>query len=238
MYKQVESFGRKMMNKIPGLSLKSEPYVDMWGREQKDTNVFSRAAENFLSPSYWESKNVTPVDKEINRLYEKSGETSIIPNTPTGYITNDGKRFDLSATDYTDYKKQIGQTSYNILKNVMSDSDYKKLPDTEKVNLVEKTYEYSRAVAKDDYLDKQGVDFELEPWIETAQKVKDIGVNEGDWMMAYYYLSSAKGKKNKKGDTIDGSQKKARWDIVNEMDISASKKEQIWEILKESYGYK
>jgi len=73
---------------------------------------------------------------------------------------------------------------------------------------------------------------------ETVDKVKDIGIDEGKWLMAYYNLSNATSKKDKAGNTVSGSLKQARIDVVADMDITQKQKYELWEILKEVYNYK
>jgi hypothetical protein len=53
-----------------------------------------------LSPGYYKQGNVTPVDEELNRLYEATGE-NIYKNVSSGKVNNEK----LSKEKFTDYQK-------------------------------------------------------------------------------------------------------------------------------------
>ena len=42
-----------------------------------------------LNPAYTSNKQVTPVDEEIQRIYDQTGDASVVPQRPERYITVD-----------------------------------------------------------------------------------------------------------------------------------------------------
>jgi hypothetical protein len=113
--RNLESFGRKQVGKIPLASKTMEPYVDLWGRDQKGNGLVG----NFLSPGYYQPRNTTPVDKEINSLIGRLDEESankIIPRATKNYdVTVDKKPYRMTEKELTQFQRTKGQESYNKL---------------------------------------------------------------------------------------------------------------------------
>lgn len=141
--------------KIPGLRETLEPSVDIWGNEVKQSeNIAERAYRNFLSPYAKKELTSTPVDEEIKRLYAETGDTSVIPTaTSTDYINYGNERYNMSAKDFTNYKKEVGSTSYEMLEELFNSQTYKNSTAADKADLIEKVYKYSKENAKKDYLE-------------------------------------------------------------------------------------
>ena len=144
------AYNSTIRQKVPGMSKGLEPKLDVWGREQKE-GLGERVAENLVSPGYLSHNKETPVDKEILRLYEKTGESSVIPNTsPNKYFPakNNLPRYDMSAAEYTAYMRVRGTTSYELINQMISSSAYKKMGDEEKANMIGELYQYAGEIAK------------------------------------------------------------------------------------------
>ena len=146
----VVAYNSTIRQKVPGMSKGLEPKLDVWGREQKE-GLGERIAENLVSPGYLSHSKETPVDKEILRLYEKTGESSVIPNTsPNKYFNAKGSlpRYDMSAAEYTAYMRVRGTTSYELINQMISSSAYKKMGDEEKAKMIGELYQYAGEIAK------------------------------------------------------------------------------------------
>lgn len=166
--KTVDRWIKQQMNKIPGLSQKNEPDVSVWGEEKSRGKWYKRAFESFLSPGYLEKNNTTEIDGEIIRLYNATGDNSLIPATPDGTITEDGKKYALSPQEYTNYKKNYGQSALAVIKKIMSRDDYKNANDGTKAQMIQYCYEYAGEVAKHHTLQGKGVKTDVKSWIKTA----------------------------------------------------------------------
>ena len=146
----VVAYNSTIRQKAPGMSKGLEPKLDVWGREQKEW-LGERIAENLVSPGYLSHNKETPVDKEILRLYEKTGESSVIPNTsPNKYFNAKGSlpRYDMSVAEYTAYMRVRGTTSYELINQMISSSAYKKMGDEEKAKMIGELYQYAGEIAK------------------------------------------------------------------------------------------
>lgn len=119
---------QNLYNKLPFLESKNMPYVDMWGREQKNLdndNILARAGYQFISPAYVKDINVEPYQAELDRLYNLDPEhyadvlNSSFPNKV------DGER--LSNEDYYKAQTKAGVSKQNFINETIKNDAYKAL---------------------------------------------------------------------------------------------------------------
>jgi hypothetical protein len=150
----------KLKLKIPGLRQTLEPSTDIWGNDIKQSeNVLTRAFETFLAPYSTKSDITTAIDEEIKSLYRETGNGGIIPSIPNNYSNYKGEKYEMSAQEFTAYKKTFGQTSFGLMEKLFGTTTYQNASSEEKAELVEKVYDYARDVAKKDFLAKHGVEY-------------------------------------------------------------------------------
>ncbi|MDR1299403.1 MAG: hypothetical protein LBJ84_04050 [Oscillospiraceae bacterium] len=163
---------RSVINRIPGLAQKlSQPYIDEWGREESRGNIVERIAENFISPGFYSEDTTSDTERELLRLYDALGEDTVFPQTVAKYFTVpeysrfekgmkepemvEAHRVDLSASEYTAYAKKVGATRYDLMTKIIASSDYGKLSDVQKSELVSSVYGYATALGKAEVSDYQ-----------------------------------------------------------------------------------
>ena len=167
--------------RIPGWDYQQIPYIDAWGREEKTGTLPMRAMNNFLNPAYTSSMNVTPVDEEIQRLYNATGDGSVVPSRPERDITVDEIKIDLSKEQYEQYGRTRGQTQFDMLESMIDSPAYQSLSDVEKAAAVTDVYKYSDAMAKAEISD-----YEPEDWMLNVQNAKrDLGVSPAEYIMLH-----------------------------------------------------
>lgn len=151
---------RKIAYKIPGLRNQLEASTDIWGNEiEQSNNIIERAFENFISPASRKEDISSGLDTEIKKVYSEVGNTEVIPGVPYGYIQYKGEKYDMSASEYTQYKKTYGQTANEYLNKLIKNSAYKNASYEEKSNMIGKVYDYARDKAKQEYLKKQNITY-------------------------------------------------------------------------------
>ena len=167
--------------RIPGWDYQQIPYIDAWGRREDSGPLWLRTANNFLNPAYTSNSEVTPVDEEIQRLYDETGESGIVPDRPQRYITVDGERIDLSAEQYTQYAEERGQMQFSMLEGLVDSSAYQRLSDTDKAAIVSDVYSYADAVTK-----SHVSDYEPDGWIA---KVVESGADPAEYILYKHSLT-------------------------------------------------
>ena len=144
----------KVLNKIPGLEYNQVEYVDAWGRTQSSGSAAERAFSNLLSPGYIGKNRSTEVDNELQRLYD-AGQTNVFPSrismTDTVNVyRNDGRKTEerrLTKDEYVQYQKVMGQTSLELVKDLMKSPVYTGMSDEAKASAISEIYGYARRMA-------------------------------------------------------------------------------------------
>ena len=145
---------RSTINKIPGLSMNNEPYIDQWGREQASLDgtddsaggMFLRGAYNMLSPGYIRQENITPVDEYLQGLYGSTNDSYVLPEKASSKITVDSKDYYMTPEEKTEYAKTSGQTAYDIVDSLRQNDIFLKLPKDQQSALVQEAYSVAKTV--------------------------------------------------------------------------------------------
>lgn len=110
----VEKQGRKLMNKIPGLSYLNEEYRDAYGRTQNNSpfnNVLGNFAYQTMSPAYIQDINTTAADTSARNAYNASGDKDVFAAWK-GKVTVDGVKLDPK--QMATYRQTSGEANYRI----------------------------------------------------------------------------------------------------------------------------
>lgn len=159
-FKFVDETINKLKYKIPFLRETLEPSTDIWGNEIKQSeNVMERAFETFFAPYSKKEDISTGVDEELKTLYKETGDAGLIPSIPNNYINYDGEKYEMSASEYTEYKELYGQNAYELMSDLFKTNTYKNASSEERADMVNRVYDFARDEAKREYFAKYGVEF-------------------------------------------------------------------------------
>lgn len=139
---------RKAENKIPGLSMNNEPYIDQWGREEASLDgtddtaggMFLRGVYNFGSPGYYSAENITPVDEYLQGLYGNTNDSHVYPEKASSKITVDSDDYYMTPEEKTEYAKTSGQAAYDLVDELRQNSMFLQLPEDQQSALVQDAY--------------------------------------------------------------------------------------------------
>ena len=210
----------KASAKIPGWDYQQMPYIDAWGRRDSSGPLWLRTANNFLNPAYTSNKQVTPVDDEIQRLYDRTGGKSIVPSRPERYITVNKKRVDLSKEQYERYATNRGQTQFKMLERIIQNPAYRDMSDGNKKTVIERVYEYADKTAKADISN-----YALDGWVKNAVESQ---LDPEDFILFHTAILGIESDKDENGETISKSKKKKVLKFIDKMDVSNSVKDDYY----------
>ena len=223
-------FIEKTQNKIPVWSMKNDPYVDQWGREDTTDNILRRAFENFISPGYLNDIEKNPVNEEIRRL-SKYTDDNLAPKKAAKYFGQKSDRVDLTSKEYHDYQQIIGTTSYNILSNMIDEDWYQKLSSDEQIELFSNVYKYAN------YVGRKNIQPEWEPtsdtWIEKCKTgFDDYKIPVDTFIRTRSVTNTFTADKNEKGNSIPGSEKAKVHDYIDSLNLNETQKEYLKSVLE------
>ena len=140
---------KKQMNKIPGLSMLNEPYVDTYGREQTNgpsDNAAINLAYQMFSPGYLSDINETKADKISREAYSANKNKSTLPKWQSKFEDSNQKR--VSPEKYTKASKAYGKAEYDIRNALANDKWFNKLDPEGKEKIVKDINDISNKVGK------------------------------------------------------------------------------------------
>lgn len=158
------------------LGLKTDK-IDVWGNKVSTGSVGQRAFNSYLNPSKISEVKSDAVTRELSRLAATDYGTGVTPEVAAKTLTYTDKQgvahkdVRLTASQWETYATTKGKTSKSILDSLVKSSDYAKLTDAAKAEVVKLVYSYA---------DKQGAvkampdsDGLPETWMEEAQQSKN-----------------------------------------------------------------
>lgn len=144
-----------LLNKVPGMDYGQIDYVDAWGRTTEySDNLLVRALNQFANPAYVSEERTSEVETELQRLYD-AGNGEVFPTRRSQSTTiniydkngNVEETRHLTAEEYEQYNRTKGQTSLNMVSQLMDSGLYAQMDDVTKAAAVSSMYEYANAVA-------------------------------------------------------------------------------------------
>lgn len=194
----------KASARIPIWDFQQIPYIDEWGRTESTGPLPLRAFNNFLNPAYTSQENVTPLDAEIQRIYDATGDKAVIPNRADKEITvATGVKMLLTGDEYVRYATKRGKMSFEIGSDLLNDDVFQDLTDQQKADVLDDAYSYADAMAKASISA-----YQPEDWItETA----DAGIDPATAILYKYSdaKSDAKREMLMNDSDLTADQKKA-----------------------------
>ena len=264
-FKQVEKFLRQQSNKLPVASENSQPSIDAWGNERKRefsgnnaSDYLKRAFANFVSPGTYSSDKKTKLDNSLTELYEKTGESGVLPKKAESYIKlKDTPTVYLSPLEYFKASTTQGKKSHEYVSDFVESSMYGSMDDSDKADVVSKLYSLAKYQAKKEALKGRGISYSDEAYenaldsgvapykyyataqkfggdykFETAQKYAEyadkMGISYDKFSSVGKTVSSFRSDKNAKGKSIKGSTEKKVVNYLNEQLSQGNITEEQW----------
>ena len=187
------TFQSSVLGKIPVAAEGRMLYIDAWGRADTEENAGFRALENFLSPGYYNEVRTTAVDEELMRLAEATNSTAVFPKRAEKSFKVNKETYAMTQEEYQEHLIERGQTSYQLVSDLISSPVYAGMSDEEKAKAVEKCYDYAAQMANLHTNSNYGVD----PWVLKLEQMMEMGLDSDDYFTAYA-MTQEKGQNMKK----------------------------------------
>lgn len=232
--KAIESTKNQIIAKIPGARQSLPKKTNIWGKEVKQPeNIIRRALETAVLPYTRKSISTGKVDEEISRIYKNTGESSVLPDNINKYLTIDKQKYIMTSDEYSKYKKESGKISYNLLNNLISSENYKKMSDNQKQIAIEQVYKYSKEKVKMDYSKQNKLDCESSKLYNTIEELDRKKGNSSNYF-EYLALTSDMHKDKEKLETLVKSNYNATTKMVIYENNLKSSGDVKYEIIKSS----
>ena len=186
----VNYFLQGAAKKVPGARNQLQPSIDLWGNEVSNGSAPERVFQSFISPGFLKSQDNSPATQEIRRLAKATGKSGVYPAAAEKSFTNDGKTYNLTAEECTQYAKAMGSTRKTLVEDALKLPAYKSMSNGEKVDYIQNVYKYASETARQDVY---GNYTPSAKWVENAKTAKrDIGVSTAEYLALYQQYGSEK----------------------------------------------
>lgn len=239
----MEKQGRKVMNKIPGLSKRNQPYINARGEEQRNApydNIAQRLAYQTLSPWYAQEIDTRPSDEIARNAYNGIGENDkpvmdkAVFADWASKVTINGEK--LNPEQMHDYREAAYTANTEIREELADAKWFNDLSPEKQTEILKSTNTLAdhigKAAAVDDYTtgsemyeayEKGGIDGVLDKYesdMHKAEVKEELGTS-ADWAMDLYDNGSSKDLRNFKKASNYASKKgvdmtKSLWNTYNE----------------------
>ena len=136
-------------NKIPFLSEKSPEYRDAWGRTAENRtggeSLAGNLAYQIFSPGYVSEDNTTPVDNYVQGLYNRTGNSAVLPQNISRSFQKDGATVRMSGEDYSKAQEIAGNMAYELADYLRQNQEY--TTESDQADMVNSLYNLSKDVA-------------------------------------------------------------------------------------------
>lgn len=193
----------KASSKIPGWDYNQVPYIDAWGREEESGTLLKRAGHNFLNPAYTSKIKEGPLEKELMRVYKKTGDGGCFPSRAEASFKVNGENRYLNQREYLDYARKKGKWSREYVQALIDSRAYKRLSDEEKAEALADAYALANAQAKK----AVAPDYQPGNWTKNALKAREDGISTTLYLEARAAVKPvSEGLRDEDGETIANSE--------------------------------
>lgn len=150
--KPLETAVNKVKAKIPFLSQTLSPSVDTLGRDIQKYGGNNNIFNVFFNPANINVENINESASEIYRLYQATGDKTIMPRVAPYYINQDGSKITLSASEKAKYQSISGQIIEDNVNDLLDDDIYNAMNDENKAEIINKIVNFSYNKAREEVL--------------------------------------------------------------------------------------
>lgn len=170
---KIQRTWQKILAKVPGATHLLKPYVSPLG-ETEQMDLVPAIIQNFLSPGYFKTVDISEMEEEMQRLYEATGEKAVIPKQPAKYYQAGGEKFIPDAEQYTQLQLARGGIAKDLLEKVVASPEYQVYGDDARVKMVKDAWEFATQTAKQQLTPEAKMD----KWVAEAQADPLKAINE------------------------------------------------------------
>lgn len=191
---KAKTFINQQMAKLPGQSEKLPAKYDTWGEEIKYANSKGEAGlQRFIVPGEYTKEKKDPIDDEINRLFDETGDNRVFaPNSP--YKIGDTQ---LDNVQNSIHQQDMGKRNRTLAETFINSDAYNKMDSASKVEILNNLYSASKAITE---RDKFGKALNDNSNYQSALKVYDEaggGEKGAKALVDYYAVKGVMGSSDK-----------------------------------------
>lgn len=230
-----------VQNKLLGLSMLNEPYIDQWGNtdENEGGSFLGRLAYNTLSPGF---VLIAPADdtmQMLESLDDKSVWPGYAPYSVDYTVGGEKQKKRWTPQEYTQYSTNRGQGSREIADAFTADEAFALLPPDQQASLLDEAYTYADFAAKRELIPELEEQFQQDI-LDNPSKTDRLNALYDEYgadvlvpvLVADEITSGIGADKNAKGNSIPGSREKNFIETLLQYGYTREEAEYLYQLLK------
>lgn len=189
----------KVKAKIPFMTDELAPTVNTLGDTVEKYGGDNNWFNVFFNPSTVNKEHTNEVAEEVYRLYQATGDKTIMPRQVAYYVNSNGEKINFTNEQRAEFQTISGKMTESNIRALMNSSSYNALSDTEKAEVVAKVVNYSYNKAQSEVIGT-----ELSETYQSVSKYQDLGGTAADYYLYNHAVSNADSetKKTTAGTTL------------------------------------
>ena len=176
----------KVTSKIPYMTDELAPSVNTLGDEIEKYGGDNSLFNVFLNPSTVNKEHTNEVAEEIYRLYQETGDKTIMPRQVGYYVDYKGEKIKFTNEQRAEFQTLAGTMTEDNIRALMNSDTYNSLNDTEKAEIVADIVNYSYNKAQSEVIGT-----ELSETYKSVNGYRDVGGNVSDYYLFNHAVSNA-----------------------------------------------
>ena len=204
----IKTYADTVKSKIPGARETLPQAYDTWGNPKMNADSTEQAAfNNYINPGKNGRDAKTDIDDTIQALYDSTGDAAVFPQQMSWSVKIGDTSKKLNNVEYSDYQKNVGETSYQFARAYLSSDACNNSEDATKAENLNTLYNLSKAIYEQEAFGKNmsesnakyyahyqsgGID-ELMEFIDYKNTLSSQGLSDNDKMIEIWNRSGTAG---------------------------------------------
>ena len=155
---KIKQQGNKLLSGLPGLSYLLPVKKDVRGEDvlnNQGRGTAARFYENFISPYNISQEMNDPVNNELLRLRNATGENGVLLKKADKKITYNHTDYTLLPQEYVKFQETMGKEAYSRISELINSGKYAEMSDEQKARAISDINSAAREKAKFEFIAKR-----------------------------------------------------------------------------------
>ena len=223
----------QLKSSIPGLRETLPEKQTAFGEPKPTESTLLRAVNAFAMPGTISTYKPSEAADELAEVYNATDIANVYPDRKAPYKVSQGSGRDkvdyqLTADERETYLRTRGQLSKQLIEAAQESSAYKTADEYTRADMLVEAKNYANYVAKKDFFEARGVDFNTNATYENYSEMLKSGVDLSSYLAFNAQNNELEADVDEDGDAISGTKKAKTLDLIAEQNMSSAQKEALY----------
>lgn len=223
----------QIKNTIPGLRETLPEKQTGFGEPKPTESALLRAVNAFAMPGTISTYKPSAAADELAEVYDATEIANVYPDRNAPYKVSQGSGRDkvdyqLTTDERAQYLRTRGQLSKQLIEAAQASSAYQTADEFTRADMLVEAKNYANYVAKKEFFESRGLDFNANSTYEKYSEMLDSGVDLSSYLAFNTLNNELEADVDEDGDAISGTKKAKTLDLISEQDMTDAQKEALY----------